>query len=357
MGAARRKRCAEQLIQTAQGRSGIAHPRGVDPVPNDVVYPQRRVITAAGGREFQCEQPLVTQREPTAIARARRQVSEQIGTLPHRCFAHEVKGLLSGRLRSLDLATQSVAEALAGQFTGARRLSGLSRRPQRVPGGSPRAGRGSRRAAHRGRARSRARFASGMAHDRWRGARPLSAPGAGGAADRLPTDGHGATCCGVLLVRSTTDAAALAGPVREALRQLDASVPLPSPRTLAAATRDLTWAKRVSARLATVVCLSTFVLATVGRYAVVAHRAAQRRREFGLRVVLGARTPALVRLVTGHVRTRWSHDLGPCLCAGQSDRAARGQSARSCRCTGGAGARRRAGLRPPDAASRGRVAG
>jgi ABC-type antimicrobial peptide transport system permease subunit len=68
------------------------------------------------------------------------------------------------------------------------------------------------------------------------------------------------------------------------------------------ATRDLTWAGRVSARFASIVCIATFVLATVGLYAVVAHRAAQRRREFGLRVVLGARTAALVRLVTGQVQ-------------------------------------------------------
>lgn len=79
-------------------------------------------------------------------------------------------------------------------------------------------------------------------------------------------------------------------------------IPLSNPRTLAAATRDLTWAGRNGARLAFVVCLATFILATVGLYAVVAHRAAQRRREFGLRVVLGARAPALVALVTGHVR-------------------------------------------------------
>ena len=79
-------------------------------------------------------------------------------------------------------------------------------------------------------------------------------------------------------------------------------MPLSNPRTLERATRDFTWANRVSARFASIVCIATFVLATVGLYAVVAHRAAQRRREFGLRVVLGARTPALIRLVTGNVR-------------------------------------------------------
>ena len=106
-----------------------------------------------------------------------------------------------------------------------------------------------------------------------------------------------------LLVRSPASATSLAGPVREALRQLDPGVPLSNPRTLAMATRDLTWVGRVSASFASIVCIATFVLATVGLYAVVAHRAAQRRRECGLRMVLGARTGALVRLVTGQVRT------------------------------------------------------
>lgn len=105
-----------------------------------------------------------------------------------------------------------------------------------------------------------------------------------------------------LLVRSTTNASSLAAPVREALRRVDPTIPLSSPRSLATATRDATWANRVSARLASVVCGATFLLATVGLYAVVAHRVAQRRRELGLRVVLGARAASLVGLVTGHVR-------------------------------------------------------
>jgi putative ABC transport system permease protein len=113
-----------------------------------------------------------------------------------------------------------------------------------------------------------------------------------------------------LMIRSSLDAASLTGPVREALRRLDPDVPLSNPRTLPMAARDLTWVGRVSARFASTVCIATFVLATVGLYAVVAHRAAQRRREFGLRVVLGARMPALVRLVTGNVKGAVGLGLG-----------------------------------------------
>ena len=106
-----------------------------------------------------------------------------------------------------------------------------------------------------------------------------------------------------VLARTTGEAASLTAPFREALRQLDSGVPLSSARSLAAATYEATWANRVSARLAFTVCFSTFLLATVGLYAVVAHRMAQRRREIGLRIVLGARATAVARVVIGHVHT------------------------------------------------------
>jgi ABC-type antimicrobial peptide transport system permease subunit len=105
-----------------------------------------------------------------------------------------------------------------------------------------------------------------------------------------------------LLVRTGGDGAALTGAVREALRQLDGLVPLDRARSLALATRDATWAARVSATLANTVSLSAFALAVTGLYAVVSHRTARRRREIGLRMALGADGMAIARLVVGTVR-------------------------------------------------------
>lgn len=105
-----------------------------------------------------------------------------------------------------------------------------------------------------------------------------------------------------LFVRATGDGAALTSAVRDALRQLDGLVPLDRARSLAAATRDATWAGRVSATLANTVSLSAFVLAVTGLYAVVSHRAARRRREIGLRMALGAEWHDIVRLIAGTVR-------------------------------------------------------
>ena len=104
-----------------------------------------------------------------------------------------------------------------------------------------------------------------------------------------------------LYVRGTSDGAALTGAVRESLRQLDSLVPLDRVRSLALATRDATWASRVSATLAKTVCLSAFVLAVAGLYAVVSHRTTRRRREIGLRMALGAEARHIATLVIGTV--------------------------------------------------------
>ena len=104
-----------------------------------------------------------------------------------------------------------------------------------------------------------------------------------------------------LFVRGTDDGAALTGAVRESLRQLDSLVPLDRARSLTLATRDATWSRRVSATLAWTVCVSAFVLAVAGLYAVVSHRTARRRREIGLRMALGAEARHVATLVLGTV--------------------------------------------------------
>jgi putative ABC transport system permease protein len=113
-----------------------------------------------------------------------------------------------------------------------------------------------------------------------------------------------------LFVRTSGDGAELTGAVRETLRQVDSLVPLDRARSLAVATRDATWAGRVSATLATTVCLSAFVLAAAGLYAVVSHRTARRRREIGLRMALGADPLRIARLVVGSVRAAVALGLG-----------------------------------------------
>jgi predicted permease len=104
-----------------------------------------------------------------------------------------------------------------------------------------------------------------------------------------------------LLVRGTTDVAAVTSDIRATLRTLDADVPLYRTRSLAAAAHEAGWLNRMSATLANTVCLSTFVLAVFGLFAVVSHRTLLRRREIGLRMAMGGHGSHIASLVVGSV--------------------------------------------------------
>ena len=99
------------------------------------------------------------------------------------------------------------------------------------------------------------------------------------------------------VVASDADAAALAGPVREALRSIDPDLPLSNVRTM-----DDVVARSVAARRAGMSVLGAFglvalVLAAAGIYGVMAHLVAHRTSEIGVRMTMGARPRDIVRLV------------------------------------------------------------
>lgn len=106
----------------------------------------------------------------------------------------------------------------------------------------------------------------------------------------------------MLMVRHQVDAATIAAALRAEVTAVDQNVALYRMRTLARAVDDAQWNRRVSAYLATIVCLLSVLLAMVGLYAVTAQRVALKTQEIGVRMAMGARTVQIVALVLRGLR-------------------------------------------------------
>jgi predicted permease len=105
-----------------------------------------------------------------------------------------------------------------------------------------------------------------------------------------------------ILVRTNGNPTAMAAVVRDALRAVDAGLPLLQPQALT--TRI---AQTVADRTLALVLLAAFaalalILASLGVYSVMAHLVAFRTSEIGLRMALGASPGNVLRMVMGHGR-------------------------------------------------------
>ncbi|HEY8993914.1 MAG TPA: ABC transporter permease, partial [Lacunisphaera sp.] len=100
-----------------------------------------------------------------------------------------------------------------------------------------------------------------------------------------------------LLLRTPSDPAALAAPVRTAVQKIDPDLPLFEVRTLTAALDKSRWFLSVFGTMFAVFALTALLMASVGIYAVVAQTTARRTREIGIRMALGATAAGIARLV------------------------------------------------------------
>ncbi|HTB12229.1 MAG TPA: ABC transporter permease [Bryobacteraceae bacterium] len=100
-----------------------------------------------------------------------------------------------------------------------------------------------------------------------------------------------------IVVRTASDPRAVAADVERAARELDKDVPLFNMETMTDHIASSLWQQRMAANWITTFSLMAIILAAVGLYTVVARSVAQRTREVGIRMALGAKPQAVARLI------------------------------------------------------------
>jgi putative ABC transport system permease protein len=98
-----------------------------------------------------------------------------------------------------------------------------------------------------------------------------------------------------MMVRSSADPAALTQSIRRAVQSLDPEQPIYRMETMGQVVTDSFSPKRIATVLLSFFGVVTMLLCAVGVYAIVSYSVAQRTREIGIRMALGARPEQAVR--------------------------------------------------------------
>jgi len=103
-----------------------------------------------------------------------------------------------------------------------------------------------------------------------------------------------------VIARGRTGISSLENDVRQTVRRLDADIVITDARMMSDRVGDTLRSLRLMSTLATVFAGLALILATVGLHAIIAYDVAQRLRELGLRLALGAEPRTVVVMVLRH---------------------------------------------------------
>ncbi len=101
------------------------------------------------------------------------------------------------------------------------------------------------------------------------------------------------------VVRTATGAAGVAPAMRAALRDVDAAVPAQALQTMNASMLEVVAEPLFQTRLLTTFSFLALLLAAIGTYGVLAYDVAERKREIGIRIALGAQSIRVLRMIVG----------------------------------------------------------